>query len=339
MRLKPEQLAGALQKGLAPVYLVSGDEPLQIGELSDAIRNAAKRAGFLERDIFSAESHFNWSDINYAAASLSIFGNRRIVDVRVPSANFGTEGAKALMTYCEHLPSDTLLLITCGKLNKSSLNTRWYERIDKVGVTLQVKPLEGDDLARWLTERLHARAMQTDQEGLQLLCTRIEGNLLAGAQEIEKLYVLHGAGTISAAQISDAVADSSRYDVFKLVDALLSANVNRIFKILAGLQAEGVAAPVVLWALMREARTLTKIKLALASGQSKDAVFRHHQIWDKRIALVDRAIKRLSHDQLFSILHLSAQADRQAKGQETGDVWETIWAICLRFSGQGAATF
>jgi DNA polymerase-3 subunit delta len=332
MRLKPEQLAGALQKNLASVYLLSGDEPLQIGELSDAIRQAAKNAVFSERDIFSTDSGFDWSDISNAASSLSIFGDKKVLDLRVPSANFGTEGAKTLTTYCEYLPADTILLITCGKLNSASLKTRWFEAIDKVGITIQVRPLEGEELLQWLRNRLQQRGLNTDNEGLQLLSTRIEGNLLAAAQEIEKLYVLYGGGMLTVEQIFDVVADSSRYDVFKLIDTLLAANVNRVFKVLAGLQSEGIAAPVVLWALMREARTLSKIKLALSNGQSKDTVFRQHQIWDKRISLIEKTIKRLSHNQLFDILRLSAKADRQAKGQESGDAWETILAICLLFT-------
>ncbi len=331
MRLKSEQLAASLQKSLGAVYLVSGDEPLQIVELSDAIRQAAKKAGFSQREIFSTDTGFEWSEITTAARSLSIFGDKKVLDVRVPSANFGNEGAKTLISYCERLPADTVLLITTGKLNAASMKTKWFEAVDKVGVTIQVKPLEGDELLQWLQNRLQQRGLNADRAGLLLLAERVEGNLLAAAQEIEKLYVLYGATALTQAQIFDAVADSSRYDVFKLIDAVLAANVNRIFKVLAGLQAEGIAPPVVLWALMREARTLCKVHLELNSGKSKDMVFRNNQIWDKRVGLVDKALKRLSHNQLFEILTLSAKADRQAKGQESGDVWETILAVCLLF--------
>lgn len=332
MRLKPEQLAGALQKSLGAVYLFSGDEPLQIGELGDAVRHAAKQAGFSQREIFSMDTGFEWSEITTAAMSMSIFGDKKVLDVRVPSANFGNEGAKTLISYCEKLPADTILLITTGKLNSAAMKTRWFEAVDKVGITIQVRSLEGEELMQWLANRLQHRGLSTDRAGLELLAERIEGNLLAAAQEIEKLYVLYGATMLTQAQIFDVVADSSRYDVFKLVDAILAANINRIFKVLAGLQAEGIAAPVVLWALMREARTLCKVKIALVEGQSKDSVFRANQIWDKRATLVDKALKRLSHNKLFEVLQLSAKADRQAKGQESGDAWETILAVCLLFA-------
>jgi DNA polymerase-3 subunit delta len=323
-----------LQKSLSAVYLIGGDEPLQIVELSDAIRHAAKRAGFLEREIFSTDTGFEWSEITTSSQSMSIFGDKKVIDLRVPSANFGNEGAKTLISYCEKLPADTVLLITCGKLNAAAMKTKWFEAVDKVGVTIQVKPLEGDELLQWLQHRLQQRGLTTDRAGLALLAERVEGNLLAASQEIEKLYVLYGASALTKAQIFDVVADSSRYDVFKLIDAILAANENRIFKILEGLQAEGVAPPVVLWALMREARTLCKVKIELSEGKSKDIVFRNNQIWDKRIGLVEKAIKRLSHTKLFEILTLSAKADRQAKGQESGNVWETILAVCLLFTGK-----
>jgi DNA polymerase-3 subunit delta len=331
MRLKSEQLAGSLQKSLGAVYLISGDEPLQIVELSDAIRQAAKHAGFLEREIFSTDTGFEWSEITTSSQSMSIFGDKKVIDLRIPTANFGNEGAKTLISYCEKLPADTVLLITCGKLNAAAMKTKWFEAVDKVGVTIQVKPLEGDELLQWLQHRLQQRGLNADRAGLALLAERVEGNLLAASQEIEKLYVLYGASILTKDQIFDVVADSSRYDVFKLIDAIGAANPNRIFKVLAGLQAEGIAPPVVLWALMREARTLCKVKIELSEGKNKDIVFRNNQIWDKRIGLVEKAIKRLSHKQLFEILTLCAKADRQAKGQESGDVWEAILAVCLLF--------
>ena len=331
MRLKPEQLVGTLQKNLSAVYLLHGDEPLQIGEMSDLIRQCAKKAGFLERDIFSTDTGFEWSEITTAASSISIFGDKKVLDVRVPTANFGNEGAKTLISYCEKIPIDTILLITCGKLNSAAMKTRWFEAIDKAGVTIQVKLLEGEELLQWLHTRLAQRGLNTDRAGIALLAERVEGNLLAAAQEIEKLYVLYGNATLTQTQIFDVVADSSRYDVFKLVDAILAANKNRIFKVLAGLQAEGIAPPIILWGLMREARTLCKVKLELGEGKSRDIVFRNNQIWDKRIGLVEKTIKRLPHNKLFEILTLCAKADRQAKGQESGDVWETILAVCLLF--------
>jgi len=332
MRIKPEQLSAVLQKGLKPVYFITGDEPLQLGEMADAVRKAAKKAGFENREIISAETGFEWNQLAFSAESLSIFADKKIIDLRLPSGTPGTDGAKALIAYCERVPEDTLLLITAGKVASSALKTRWLEALDKVGVVIQVWPLEGQDLIRWLHQRLHQRGLNAETDGLRILASRIEGNLLAAAQEIEKLYVLYGTGNLSNQQIIDVVADSSRYDVFKLMDSVLSASVNRIFKVLSGLRAEGIAAPIVLWALTREARGLIKIKLALTQGQNRDTVFKNNQIWDKRKQLVNNALNRLSESDLNSILVLSAKADRQIKGQQQGDAWETLLSICLMFA-------
>jgi len=332
MRIRPEQIVATLQKGLAPVYFISGDEPLQLGEMADAVRKAARQAGFETREVFSADTGFEWNELTVSAGSLSIFSDKKIIDLRLPSGTPGTEGSKALVAYCERLPEDTLLLITAGKLASASLKTRWFEALDRAGCVIQVWPLEGQDLIRWLQQRMQNRGLQAETEGIKILAARVEGNLLAAAQEIEKLYVLYGVGHLSNQQIFDVVADSSRFDVFKLMDSVLAASVNRVFRILSGLQAEGIAAPVVLWALTREARVLIKIKLALSQGQSRELAFKNNQIWDKRKQLVSSALSRLSDGDLNGILALSAKADRQIKGQQQGDPWETLLAVCLMFT-------
>jgi len=352
MRLKPEQIGAALQKGLAPVYFISGDEPLQLGEVADAVRAAARKAGYDSREVLVADAGFSWHELAESAGSLSIFDDKKIIDLRLPSGTPGAEGSKALIAYCERLSpgmacmpqasrelarrtEDTLLLITAAKMAGASLKSRWFQALDKAGCVIQVWPLDGQDLIRWLQQRMQQRGLQAETEGLKILASRIEGNLLAAAQEIEKLYVLYGEGRLSNQQIFDAVADSSRFDVFKLMDSVLAARVGRIFKILSGLRAEGVAAPVVLWALTREARVLIRIKQALAQGQNRAAVFKNNQIWDKRQQLVSDALSRLGDSDLNSILTLSAKADRQIKGQQQGEPWETLLAVCLMFCGKG----
>ncbi len=332
MRIKPEQLSGVLQKGLLPVYFITGDEPLQLGELADEIRKSAKKNGFDNREIVSVETGFEWNQLAFMADSLSIFADKKIIDLRLPSGTPGTDGAKALINYCERLSEDTILLITSGKIDSKALKSRWVEALDKQGLVIQVWPLEGQDLIRWIQNRMQRRGLVIQSDGVQLLASRIEGNLLAAAQEIEKLYVLYGAGNLSVQQINEVVADSSRYDVFKLMDTVLSANVNRITKVLSGLRSEGTATPIVLWALTRDARLLIKIKLALAQGQNQETVFKSNNIWDKRKTLISQALKRLSDRDLNHILVTSAIADRQIKGQQAGDAWETLLTICLMFA-------
>ncbi|MGR9088679.1 MAG: DNA polymerase III subunit delta [Gammaproteobacteria bacterium] len=333
MRLKPDQLEQHLQRALAPVYLISGDEPQQSGEMADAIRSAAKRVGFEAREIFSEETGIDWNALTRSAGSLSIFSDKKIIDLRLPSGKPGMDGAKTLAAYCGRVPEETLLLVSTGKLAAESQKSRWFQALDRVGVIIQVRPLEGQELIRWLQQKAQRRGLQLDQEGIRLLASRIEGNLLAAVQEIEKLYVLCGAGRIDSQQILDVVADSARYDVFKLVDSVLSANLDRLFRIVPVLKAEGIAAPIVLWALTREARTLIGIKQALSQGQNRDALYRSHQVWDKRQHLVGNALDRLSQHDLYRILEIGAAADRQIKGQDSGDPWETLLNICLVFAG------
>jgi DNA polymerase-3 subunit delta len=336
MRLKPEQLSVALQKSLAPLYFVSGDEPLQIGEAADEIRSAAKKAGFSVREVLSVDGDFEWSTLRQEAGAFSIFAEKKIIDLRIPSGKPGTEGAKALIEYCDLLPADTLLLISAGKLSASAQKTRWFQTLEKVAVVIQVWPLQGKDLLQWLQRRGQKKGMQVDKEALRLLASRIEGNLLAAAQEIEKLYILHGSHPISRQEVENLVADSARFDVFKLMDSLLSGRSNRAIRIMHGLKAEGVAEPVVLWALSREARNLFNIETELNQGGGhKDSVLGKHHIWDKRKQIVNMALNRLKIKDLEEILLLCAKADQQIKGQLQGDCWESMFSIALLFCSAG----
>ena len=331
MRLKPEQLDGALKK-LAAVYLISGDEPLQSGEAADAIRKAAKQAGYNTREVFSVETGFEWNELLVAANSLSIFADKKLIDLRLPSGKPGTEGSKVLSEYCQRLPEDTLLLITAPKLTAATLKSKWCQSIDKAGAIIQIWPLDGADLVQWLQRRAQKRGLQIALDGIRVLASRIEGNLLAASQEIEKLYILYGESAISKQAVEDVVADSARFDVFKLTDCVLAGRVSRAIKILNGLKAEGIAAPVVVWALAREARLLINIQSALKQGQNKELVFKNNRLWDKRKQLVNTALSRIKKQQLQQVLLLSSKADRQIKGQEKGDYWETLVSICLLFN-------
>ncbi|WFP50325.1 DNA polymerase III subunit delta [Methylomonas sp. EFPC3] len=333
MRLKVEQLAAALQKSVAPVYLVSGDEPLQLGEAADDIRQAARAAGYTTREVISVESGHEWPQLSLEADSLSIFSDKKLIDLRLPSAKPGTEGSKALIAYCQHLPDDTVLLVTAGKLESAAQKSQWFQALDVVGVIVQVWPLQGQEWLHWLQRRAERRGMRLENEALKSLAVRVEGNLLAAAQEIEKLYILHGAALVSKAMIEDDVADSARFDVFKLTDALLEGKLNRSLKILNGLRAEGTAASIVLWAICRETRMLLLVKAEFRRGVNPEAVFKKFQIWDKRKSLVQEASRRLRAEQLQGILRAGAEVDRCIKGQAVGNEWEGLFGLCLRFAG------
>lgn len=327
MQIKPQQLAGVLQKSLAPVYFLSGDEPQQLGELADLIRKAAKQQDYLSREIFFVDKQFDWKQLNTASDTLSIFADKKIIDLKLAGTP-GQDGGKVLTAYCQRLPEDTLLLITMGKINKESQKSSWFQAIDKAGCIIQVWPLAGQDLIRWMQERMQHRGIVPEPGAVKLLADRVEGNLLAAAQEIEKLYVLYGAGKLSSQQIIDVVADSSRYDVFKLVESALAGQADKVLKILSSLKAEDVSPVLALWALVREARILISYKAAKSQNE-KESLLRNQGVWGERKQLIEVSTKRLSHAELNQVLVLGAKADRQIKGQQQGDAWETLLEGCL----------
>jgi DNA polymerase-3 subunit delta len=329
MRLSYSELSSSLTQKLAPLYLLNGDEPLQLGETADWIRATAKQKGFANREILTVDANFDWRQLAFMADSTSIFADKKMLDLRVPSGKFGIDGAKAINEYCNRLSADTILLISSAKLDASTLKSKWIQVIDKIGIIVTVFPLEGHSLLSWLEQRLLGRGLQVELAGIKILASRIEGNLLAAAQEIEKLYVLYGSGQLSTAMVETAVADSARFDVFKLTEAALAGRANRVTRILHILQGEGIAAPVVLWALTREARAL----MELNTTTDKEAVFKKLFIWDKRKQLINQALTRLTKRQLQQLLLLSALADRQIKGQQAGEAWETLLQIGLLFCG------
>lgn len=327
MRLTIQQLGLTLRKDLAAVYLLHGDEPLQLGEAADAIRAAARQNGFFEREVLTVDAHFQWQNLFDSALSLSLFADKKILDLRIPEGKLGAEGAKALLEYCQKLPVDTLLLISAGKLAKEAYKSRWFETLDKSGVIVQVRPPEGKELESWLTQRAKARGLQIESKAIALLMDKLEGNLMAAAQEIERLYVLFGERAINAQAIEEVVADSSRYDVFKLVDACLAGKTKRVLKILHGLRDEAIAAPVVLWALTREARLLL-----VRTQHTKSFGAPQGSAWEQHKNLQTEAANRLKRQVLEAILLLGAKADQQIKGQQPGDAWETLLRICLLYT-------
>ncbi len=334
MRVRAAELNAALTRDLAPIYLLSGDEPLQMKEAADAIRRTARERGFGEREVLEADNRFDWGRLAAEANSLSLFAERRLIDLRVPSGKPGAEGGKALAGYAETPPEDTLLLITLPKLEKGQANSKWFKALDRAGVVVQVWPIEGAQLPRWLEQRMRRAGLEPAPGVVPMLAERIEGNLLAAEQEIDKLLLLHGPGPVTPEQLAGAVSDSARYDVFGLVDAALAGQVARCLRMLGGLRAEGTAAPVVLWALAREVRSLTGLAGEVASGTSAArAVGARRDIWDKRKPLVSRGLERLDLAGWRQLLRLCARADRAIKGRDPADPWLLMQQIVARMAG------
>lgn len=335
MRITIDQLTEHLKKSLASIYLLAGDEPLQLAEAADDIRQAAKQSGYLHREVINIDKGTEWLQLSEAAESLSIFSDNKLIDLRLPSAKPGIDGDKILQAYSQNPPENTILLITSGKIENAATKSQWYQALDKVAVIVTVWPLQGSALIDWLQRRASRRGLLIEADALKMLATRIEGNLLAAAQELEKLYILHGQARITQAMIEAEVSNNARFDVFILNDALLSGQLNRSLHILQGLKAEGIAAPVIIWALSREARMLYSIKIKSAQGASLDTLFKSFNVWDKRKPIVQTALSRLKESDLQAILQLCAKTDQQIKGQLSGDAWEGLWQICLRFVKTG----
>jgi DNA polymerase-3 subunit delta len=298
-----------------------------LGELADLIRHTAGNQAFQVREIFFAEKNFDWQLFNSSADNLSIFSEKKVIDLRLNSSTPGSEGSKAIISYCQKTPEDTLLLITASKLSKE-VKSAWFQAIDKIGVIVQVWPLTGKEFLRWLENKMQQRGLVGDPEMVRILANRLEGNLLAANQEIEKLFGLYGPGNLNQQQISDAVVDSSRYDVFKLVESALAGQVDRTVKILSSLKSEGIAATLVLWSLAREARLLVVYKAAQGPG-AKDHMLKNNGVWGERKQLIEHSARRISHGELNHVLVLGAKADRQIKGQQPGDAWETLLQAAL----------
>jgi DNA polymerase-3 subunit delta len=334
MQLKPEQLDTHLKKQLAPVYFISGDDPLRVIEAADAVRAAARVQGYGERDVLTVQAGFDWYSLQSEAGNLSLFSERRIIDLRMPTGKPGKEGAQALRDFAEQLPEDTLLLVTAGKLEPAARKSKWVQTLDAAGVVIFVWPLNAQEFSAWVDARMRRRGLVPTADAVNMLADRVEGNLLACVQEIDKLYLLQGEGPVDAGSISRLVADNARFDVFVLVDAALAGKVARSIRILHGLEGEGMAPQVVLWALAREVRQLAAMAAQAAGGQSIPGVLARYRVWDNRKALVGNALKRLQPAQCNDMLRHCARIDRISKGRGTGNAWDELLQLTLKLAGR-----
>ena len=334
MRLRQEQLAAQLERSLAPVWLVSSDEPLLQIEAADAIRAAARRAGFTSREILEADGRFDWRTLSHQAEEMSLFAERKLVDLRIPSGKPGREGGQALRTWCQAPPEDLLLLVTVPRLDRGQLASAWVKAIDQAGVVLQLWPPDAARLPGWIQGRLRAAGFQPAPGVAELLAERTEGNLLAARQEIEKLLLLQGPGPLSLEAVTRAVADSARYDIFTLVDAALAGDARRTEKILAGLRAEGTPAPVVLWALARALRELATVAGLTGAGQPRAAAMNRAGVWKNRQPLVGKALARGDGRHWQRLLRRCREADAAIKGAAgVADPWLALEELALALAG------
>lgn len=335
MRLPFEQLGAHLEKELRPLYVLTGDEPLSLREGVDAIRQAARKQGYDERQSFTAERSFNWQQLTASGQSISLFSSRRLLEVHLPSGKPGNEGSKALQEYCSRLPGDTVTVITLPKLDRDGTASAWFKALESTAVVIPLQTVDIDHLPHWIGRRLQAQGQQADPATLEFLANQVEGNLLAAHQEIQKLGLLFGAGPLEAEAVREAVLNVSRYDVFQLGDALLEGDVARTAKVLQGLEAEGVQPLALLGVLAWLLRGVTRVKLAESRGENLASAMQQAKIWGDRQAQVKRMLARVSLRQLQAAMHKMAEIDKISKGIAQGKPWLEISRLCIGLARAG----
>lgn len=333
MKLKPEHIPAHLQRHLASVYLVCGDEPLQVAEVCDAIRLRARETGCSERLVLNVESGFDWSALLQARDALSLFAERRLIELRLPTGKPGESGAKTLGAYAASPPSGDVLLVISGKIDKEAQRSKWFTIMERAGVVVQVWPVSVAQLPAWIERRMRTKGLKPSPEAVALLAERVEGNLLACAQEIEKLLLLHGPGEVDGNAVTAAVSDSARYSAYDLVDRALAGESTAVTRVLRGLQDEGEQPLLVLWVLTREIRALTHMAADLRGGTAIEQLLAKNRIWESRKILVRDALKRCQPQSLRQLLRQAGRADRVIKGINAGNVWDELLQLALGLAG------
>ncbi|WP_374594077.1 DNA polymerase III subunit delta [Aquabacterium sp.] len=342
MQLRPEQLAEHLKKGLKPLYVLHGDEPLLVQEAGDAIRAAARDAGHTERQTHTvAGAHFDWSAVLASAGSMSLFADKQIVEIRVPSGKPGKEGSEALQRYCDQLCDDVLTLVVLPRLDRAQQGSAWFTALDGAGVSVKIDAVERNALPAWIARRLAAQGQrvaegEAGQQALAFFADRVEGNLLAAHQEITKLGLLYPAGELSLEQIEAAVVDVARFNVFKLSEAVLAGQTARVMRMLDGLRAEGEAAVLVQWTLTEDVLGLHRVHAAMAGGKPLPMALREQRVWGVREKLFERLVPRLDAHTLARLVSAAAICDGVVKGikhpQWPDDPWAALQRLALMVS-------
>ncbi len=334
MLLKGEQLAAHLERELRPLYVVYGDEPLLVIEAADAIRARARQQGYSEREVLTVLPQFDWGQLLAAGGNMSLFGDRKLIDLRIPTGKPGKEGGAALQDWCRNLSPDNLLLITLPELDWREEKAVWFTTLVNAGVAIKLNAPPLAELPGWIAGRLRRQQQSADLESLKFIAERVEGNLLAAHQEIQKLGLLYPAGALSLAQIREAVLNVARYDIDSLREALLAGDVARLSRTLDGLMHEGEAPPLVLWAMSEEIRALAILRSGLDRGRPLEQLLKEAKVWGPRQNPVKKALQRLSTATLEAALQHAGKIDRLAKGVGQGNIWEEFLRLGLSLSAQ-----
>lgn len=328
MKLTPDALSAHLEQQLLRAYLISGDEPLLTGEAADAIRAGARAKGFTERDVHFLERGSDWDDVRASAGNMSLFGSRRVVEIRMPTGKPGVAGGAALVSMLESDDRDTVFLILTPRLDRDAQSSSWVKAVETHGAWVQVWPIDSDRIGTWLRARARRLGLDVTSDGIELLAERTEGNLLAAHQELEKLRLIAPQGQINADMILSSVADSTRFDVFQLGESVLAGDTERALRMLAGLRAEGVEATLVLWALTKAIRDLWSSATS-APGSKPRA-------WGRQAAALEKGARRAPRLPFPALTVRASRADRMVKGRLFGDAWDEMALLAADICGRPA---
>ncbi len=329
MKIPANQLVSSVQKSLLPCYLVCGDEPLLVSEALDAIRAAARSQGFGARELHVATAGFDWAELIACSANLSLFAERRIVECRLPTGKPGRQGGASIVELLERAGDDLLVLISAPKLDRSAAASKWAKAMESRGALVQVWPVDRRELPSWINRRMQKAGLKPDRNAVRLIADRVEGNLLAADQEIEKLRLMLGEGEVTGDDVNRAVANSSRYDVYKLADAAVGGDAKRALRILDGVRSEGVEPVIVVWALTRELRVLAKLADKVRSGAELGSALQKSGVWRNRQGIVRSCVARHRLEDFYQMVKLARRADAAAKGQSGEDAWQLATNIVL----------
>ncbi len=329
MKIPANQLSSSVQKSLLSCYLVSGDEPLLVQEALDTIRAGARGQGFGARELYVVTAGFDWAELTGSSANLSLFAEKRIIELRLPTGKPGRQGGASIVELLEIAGDDLLVLVSAPKLDRSAAASRWANAVESRGALVQVWPVDRRELPSWITRRMQKAGLKPDGNAVRLIADRVEGNLLAADQEIEKLRLLLGEGEVTGDDVIKAVANSSRYDVYKLTEAAVGGDPKRALRILDGVRAEGVEPVIVVWALTRELRVLGKLADRVQSGAELGSALHKSGVWRNRQGIVRSCVARHRAEDFYQLVKLARRADAAAKGQSGEDAWQLATNIVL----------
>ena len=338
MLLRANQFASQLKNKLPPVVWISGDEPLLVQEACDTVRDIAREQGFTEREVYHTNAMFDWNVLLESASNLSLFADRKLIDLRLHSVKLENDAKTALQTFAADPGDDNVMLITSAKLDKPTLSTKWFKAIEGHGVAVQIWPVKASELPDWVAQRMKRVGLKADHDSINIICQRVEGNLLAAAQEVDKLFVLAGDKPLTPDIVARAVADNSRFNVFGLIDACLAGTDAKALTILNHLRAEGDDPLKILHFVTKEIRNLLRMREKIQSGQNVNGVMQAERVWQNRTGIVGNALRTHTIASLEYLLLRARNVDQSVKGMLDRRPWDELACMTLELAGSTATT-